>query len=148
MTNTHVKRYREHYHDAAGGHLYQGRFKSFPVQDDPHLLTVLRYVEANPLRAGLAERAGEWPWCGFAVRQRGGEMARALLSDWPVDRPADWAALVEARWADTDLAALRRSARRGSPYGAADWVERVAGQLGLAATLRPPERPKKAPVIR
>src|SRR4051794_18867721 len=57
VTNTHVKRHRQHYEDVDGGHLYQARFRSFPVQTDPHLLTVLRYVEANPLRAGLALRA-------------------------------------------------------------------------------------------
>ncbi len=51
VSNTHVRRYRRHYHDEGrGGHLYQGRFKSFPVQSDGHLLAVLRYVEANALR--------------------------------------------------------------------------------------------------
>ena len=69
ITNTHVKRYRQHYHDKVGGHLYQGRFKSFPVQDDGHLLTVLRYVEANPLRCGLSQRAREWPWSSCALRE-------------------------------------------------------------------------------
>lgn len=55
-------RYRQHHHDKFGGHLYQVRFNSFPVQEDSHLLTVLRYVEANPLRAQLPTRVGEWPW--------------------------------------------------------------------------------------
>src|SRR5260221_11811046 len=59
---THVRRHHAHYHTRGGGHLYQGRFKSFPAQDDRHLLTVLRYVEANALRARLVDRAEDWRW--------------------------------------------------------------------------------------
>src|SRR5437016_5185841 len=54
---THVRRHQEHYHNRGGGHLYQGRFKSFPIQNDRHFLSVCRYVEANPLRAKLVRRA-------------------------------------------------------------------------------------------
>jgi hypothetical protein len=44
------------------GHVWQGRFKAFPIAADEHLRSVLRYVERNPLRAGLVERAEDWPW--------------------------------------------------------------------------------------
>ena len=80
VTNTHVKRYREHYHDRGAGHLYQGRFKELPVQDDYHLLTVLRYVEANPLRGtGPSGRRVA------VVQFRGAETqsGRRTASDWP-----------------------------------------------------------------
>src|SRR5205085_1534855 len=100
--NTHVKRYRIHYHDTAGGHLYQGRFRSFPVQDDCHLLTVLRYVEANPLRTKLAQRAGEWPSCSFAAREQNRGPLASRLAEWPVDCPADWAPIVERRWTEAE----------------------------------------------
>ena len=66
---THVRRHHEHYHTRGGGHLYQGRFKSFPVQDDPHFLTVCRYVESNPLRAGIVRRAEDWPFRASAGRR-------------------------------------------------------------------------------
>ena len=69
---THVRRHHEHSHTRGGGHLYQGRFKSFPTQDDLHFLTLCRYVEANALRAGLVERAEDWPWSGLAARRRRG----------------------------------------------------------------------------
>ncbi|MEE8527668.1 MAG: transposase, partial [Gammaproteobacteria bacterium] len=60
LTLTHTQRWHA-FHDTAGtGHLYQGRFKSFPVQSDEHLLMVCRYVERNPLRAGLVRRAEHW----------------------------------------------------------------------------------------
>src|SRR5438876_5767618 len=52
VTHVHTQRWHAHYHTSGTGHLYQGRFKSFPVQSDPHLLLMLRYIERNPLRAG------------------------------------------------------------------------------------------------
>src|SRR5665213_3718570 len=114
ISNAHVKRYRQHYHDKIGGHLYQGRYKSFPVQEDEHLLTVLRYVEANPLRAHLADRAGEWPWSGDALRK--GQFA-PLLSEWPLPRPPDWSDWVESRWKEDELREVRTSIARGRPFG-------------------------------
>src|SRR5665213_1677025 len=62
LTTAHVRRQYAHYHDTDGGHLYQGRFKNFPVEEDRHLLTLCRYVEANALRANLVTRAHDWPW--------------------------------------------------------------------------------------
>ena len=53
LANTHTMRWHAHHGTGGTGHLYQGRFKSFPVQEDEHLYTVLRYVERNPLRAGF-----------------------------------------------------------------------------------------------
>jgi len=138
VTNTHVKRHRQHYHDKGGGHLYQGRYKSFPVQQDSHLLTVLRYVEANPLRAKLAERAGQWPWSSDALRQ--GPFAE-LFSDWPLPRPGDWPRRVESRWKDEELAEIGTSLERGRPFGHKAWVHATARRLGLGLTLRPRGRP-------
>jgi putative transposase len=139
VAGTHVKRYRQHYHDRIGGHLYQGRFKSFPVQEDSHLLTVLRYVEANPLRAGLANRAVGWPWSTEALR--GGAFA-SLLSEWPIPRPLDWSEWVESRWKPEELGEIRTSVARGRPFGRQAWIRATAGRLGLEATLRPQGRPK------
>jgi putative transposase len=141
ISNAHVKRYRQHYHDKIGGHLYQGRFKSFPVQEDSHLLAVLRYVEANPLRAGLAQRAGEWPWSSDALRR--GAFA-SLFSDWPLPRPADWSQWVEARWKEEELAHVRTSLDRGRPFGQDAWVNATAERLGLELTLRPRGRPSQS----
>jgi putative transposase len=56
----HVRRYDKHYHSS--GHVWQGRFKAFPIEEDDHLLTVLRYVERNPVRAGLVGRVQDWNW--------------------------------------------------------------------------------------
>jgi putative transposase len=142
ITSTHVRRWREHRRKVGEGHLYQGRFKSFPVQDDHHLLTVLRYVEANPLRARMVEQAQDWPWTSMA-RARGADGILLELEAWPVDRPSDWAEIVNRRLATPELLRLRLSVNRGQPYGQAAWIERIAQSLGLQSTLRDPWRPKK-----
>jgi putative transposase len=138
---THVRRHHEHDHTRGGGHLYQGRFKSFPVQDDGHFLTLCRYVEANALRAGLVRRAEEWPWGGLHARAEGAEPL--VLSDWPVDRPRAWTARVNEAMGEQALEGLRTSVNRGRPWGEQEWVQQTARRLGLEFTLRNPGRPAK-----
>src|SRR5438876_11827240 len=82
---THVRRHHQHYHSSGGGHLYQGRFKSFPAENDPYLLTLLRYVESNALRAGMVRVAQDWRWCSLWARGR--REAIVPMCDWPVERP-------------------------------------------------------------
>ena len=142
---THVRRYHEHYHSRGGGHLYQGRFKSFPVQEDDYFLTLCRYVEANPLRAGLAERAEDWQWSGLWRRARGeADEDSPVLSPWPVERPRNWTARVNANLAERQLENLRDCVDRGRPFGSEQWVAATARRLGLEFTLRGPGRPRKA----
>lgn len=142
LTLTHTQRWK-HAHAAVGhGHLYQGRFKSFPVQQDEHLLAVLRYVERNPVRAGLVKSAGLWRWGSAAVRRsRPAELA-ALLSPWPVDRPRDWPRRVDAPQSEEEEATLLAAIRRGRPFGGEAWVRRTAAALDLRQTLNPRGRPK------
>jgi putative transposase len=143
LTLTHTQRRHAHYHTTGSGHVYQGRFKSFPVQTDEHLLTVLRYVERNPLRAGLVGRAADWRWGSLWRRERGPAEARALLAEGPVPRPAGWAAWVDAPQTAAELERLRRCSRRGQPFGDPAWVQEAARRLGLETTLRAPGRPRK-----
>jgi putative transposase len=90
LTLTHTQRWHAHGHTAGSGHLYQGRFKSFPVQDDEHFLTVCRYVERNPVRAGLVEGAEHWRWGSLWRRSQATCEPPLLLGDWPMPRPAEW----------------------------------------------------------
>jgi putative transposase len=138
---THVRRHHEHYHSRGGGHLYQGRFKSFPVSSDEHFLTLCRYVEANARRAKLVARAEEWPWCGLWHRQH--RAARLPLAKWPVSRPVDWLRRVNRNLRDDALAQLRECVQRGRPLGDPDWVQATAKRLHLDFTLRGPGRPRK-----
>ncbi len=138
---THVRRHHEHYQTRGGGHLYQGRFKSFPVQNDDHFLTVCRYVEANAARAHLVQRAGDWKWGGLSARKAKDKPFE--LSAWPVDMPANWGRLVDERVEEQRLAELRVSVNRGRPFGSEAWVQRTAKRLGLMSTLRNAGRPRK-----
>ena len=140
---THVRRHHEHYHRRGGGHLYQGRFKSFPVADDEYFLTLCRYVEANPLRAELVEQAQQWRWSGLWRREH---HAKGLtLSAWPVTRPRAWAEWVNADISKEQLDDLRECVQRGRPLGPTAWVHATAARLGLGFTLRGPGRPRKSP---
>ena len=139
---THVRRHHEHYHTRGGGHLYQGRFKSFPIQRDEHFLRVCRYVEANALRAGIVSRAEEWPWAGGYARSN--RRKPMPLSTWPVDRPARWTEVVNRPLPTDQLAALRVHVNRGQPCGSRPWIEQTAARLGLISTIRGVGRPTKA----
>ena len=120
-----------------------GGFKSFPIQADEHFLTACRYVERNPLRAGLAARADAWRWGSLWHRVHA--PCGALLDPWPLPVPPDWAAHVQQAQCDAEVEALRRCVVRGGPFGAGAWVAETAEQLGLQASLRPRGRPRKAP---
>lgn len=143
LTHTHTMRWHAHYQTQGTGHLYQGRFKAFAIEEDEHLLTVLRYVERNPLRANLCRRAEDWRF-GSAWRMNHGDAkARRLLSVWPIPRPRRWMSLVNRRQGDGEVKAIRHSVVRGTPHGTADWVTQSAARLQLAHTLRPRGRPRK-----
>jgi len=143
LTHTHTMRWHAHYHTQGTGHLYQGRFKSFPVETDDHLYTLLRYVERNALRAGLVKKAENWRWSSLGKRRLQDERILPLLHPWPIPLPGDWAKRVNRPQTEAELEAVRRCVVRGSPLGNTAWQERTARRLGLEYTLRPRGRPKK-----
>ena len=140
LLNTHVRRY--HKHQGSSGHLWQGRFRAFPIQQDEHLLTVLRYIERNAVRAKLARRAETWPWSS-ARWWVPGEPWPAYLDAGPVARGKDWLERVNQALTAGELEELRRAVNRGTPYGGLRWQSKVAAQLGLESSLRPRGRPRK-----
>ncbi|MGH9782904.1 MAG: transposase [Terriglobia bacterium] len=142
ITVTHTQRWHAHRHTAGTGPVYQGRYKSFPVQTDEHFLTVARYVERNALRAKLVDRAEAWQWSSLWRRTQGDPTLTTWLSEWPVERPRNWLARVNEPETAAELEALRTSVHRGRPFGSEPWVGRMAKRLGLEATLRPRGRPK------
>ena len=80
LAHTHAMRWRVAHRTVGYGHLYQGRFKSFPVQSDEHLLTVLRYIERNAVGAGLVVRAEHWRWSGLWARIHGEDAIKAIFA--------------------------------------------------------------------
>jgi putative transposase len=136
---THASHYQKRHRST--GHVWQGRFKAFPIQEDEHLLTVLRYIERNPLRAALVTRAEDWRWSSLRWHLQPPQLT--FLDRGPVVRPPDWAAWVNAPQTGGELAALRRCIQRGTPFGAEAWIVPTAARLRLDFTLRPRGRPRK-----
>lgn len=143
---THTQRWHAAHGTTGYGHLYQGRYRSFPVQTDHHYLTVQRYVERNPLRASLVKRAQDWRWSSLWRRLSGTDEQRSLLSDTPLPLPNRWVELVNRSQPKEQMEALQKSVLRGRPFGEDAWVTRTAARLDLASTLRPRGRPRKFPI--
>lgn len=121
----------------ATGHLWQGRYKGFPVQDDSHFLTVIRYVLQNPVRAGIASRPRDYRWNSLSHPE--------LVDSWPLERPADFDNWLAEPLNEDQLRALRHSTNRQFPFGSTNWMTKTATQLGInlgARPGRPPKRPK------
>ena len=142
ITVTHTRRWHAHRKTAGTGPVYQGRFKSFPVQTDEHFLTVVRYVERNAIRAKLVSRAEDWRWGSLWRRIQGDPELSAWLSDWPIERRRDWVARVNRPHTASELESLRLSVQRGRPFGEEAWVGRMTKRFGLESTVRPRGRPR------
>ena len=136
-------RWHAHHHTEGTGHLYQGRLKTFPIEDDSHFLSVLRYVERNPVRASLCNRAEDWKFGSAWRKHYGDSKQQRILAKWPIPRPRSWLAYVNEAHSESELEAIRRSVIRGTTYGSESWVTQSAARLQLKHTLRPKGRPKK-----
>lgn len=142
VTLTHTQRYHAHYGTSGEGHVYQSRFKSFPIQDDNHFFVVARYVERNALRAGLVDRAEEWRWGSLYRWIANPEPEPQLLAAWPVARLPNWVKRVNEPLTEIELESVRTSVKRSSPFGTKAWMQSTANRLGLGATLKPRGRPQ------
>ena len=143
LTQTHTQRWRHAKQTVGYGALYQGRFKSFLVQEDGHFLTLCRYVERNPVRGKLVERAEAWRWSSAAIRRGSDATILGLLDKWPVPPPPNWLALLNTPQKEPEEQRVVQSIRRSRPLGDDDWVAKVVRRLGLEHTIRPPGRPGK-----
>ena len=139
LTVTHTQRWRRHITRRVRAPCTKAVSSRSPIQEDRHLLAVLRYVERNrcvqiwwgPPRSGGGRAFG----IGSAATGGG------VLDNEPVALPRDWRRQMQSPEREAELAALRRSVVRGSPFGEESWQERTAKRLGLKSTLRPRGRP-------
>lgn len=139
LMTCHVRRYHRHYNTY--GHVWQGRFKAFPIQQDGHYLTVLRYVESNPLRAKLVKRAENWQWSSlYALTQHNDY---PFLSDGPVKKMRNWCAIVNESRPENEISTIRKCINRGTPFGDNTWIKKTAIKLGLESSINPRGRPRK-----
>ena len=143
LTHTHVMRWHAHFGTSGAGHLYQGRFKAFPIQTDEHFYTVVRYVQRNALRAKLVGRAEDWRWGSLWRRLSATTEKKTLLTNWPLPKPARWKNYVNAPQSKAEVDAVREAIRRDCPFGSRAWQKRIARRLGLDWSLRARGRPRK-----
>jgi putative transposase len=141
LTNTHVRRWLTFHEEVGRGHLYQGRYKSFPMEDDQHLLIVDRYVHRNALRAGLVSRAELWPWSGVG-QELLEESLRVPLCELPIPRGPDWLAWLNQPQTAAEEDAVRACIRQGRPFGGERWLKRTMSRVGWREPAKP-GRPRK-----
>ena len=143
---THAIRYRVAHRSVGAGAVYQGRFKSFPVQSNgANVRAVCRYVERSALTDNLVKRAEDWRWSSLWTRRHGSPEQQAMLSKWPCPFPKDWVARVNAPIAAKELLRLSPSLERGRPLGDEAWMAKTVKALGLEHTVRSEGRPKGKP---
>lgn len=140
VANRHVRRIHQRRGTTGQGHIYQDRFKSFPIEDERHLFVVMRYVEANPVRAGLVGRAEEWAWSSVSAAPP--PEGRVLIARLTGGRPRGWVEMVNDGLPESDLQALRQATRRSRPFGSSNWSAAVAVEHGFEAAVRPRGRPR------
>jgi putative transposase len=123
--------------EGSTGHLWQARYGSF-VMDERYLLACARYVELNPVRAGLVARPQDWPWSSARAHLGGASDGLTdpapLLERWPV-----WLAILETALEEDSLRAIRERERTGRPLGGQDFLARI----GVRGSVRPRGRPRR-----
>lgn len=139
LLTSHVRQYHKQYRTS--GRVWQGRFKAFPVQDDTHLLTVMRYVERNALTANLAERAEEWRW--GSLHWRATANSHIVLTPPPLELPDQWVEYVNQPITTHEHDRFKTCIRRQQPFGSLAWTKGTADQLGLGSSLNSVGRPRK-----
>ncbi|KKW47981.1 hypothetical protein A2766_02635 [Candidatus Kaiserbacteria bacterium RIFCSPHIGHO2_01_FULL_58_22] len=141
ITNAHTRRVHALTETIGTGPLYQGRYKSFLIQKDEHLLAVLKYIERNPVRAKMVKTPEKWRWGSAQVRLFGSPKMKKILSESPVPLPRNYQKWIREPDKEDDLEEIRGSAQRGTPLGRSTWVENMINQYSLQATARRPGRP-------
>ena len=139
LFTTHSRHYNDKYEKV--GHVWQGRFKASLAQCDQHLLTVMRYVERNALRANLVGAAEDWRW--GSLQWRSAIRPPFELAPTPIPLPTWWKEFVNQPQTAAELAEIRTSVNRQRPFGDPEWVKEQACAADLEQSLVMPGRPRK-----
>jgi len=143
LTVTHTQRLHSRDNTIGYGHIYQGRYKSFVVETDTYLNTLIRYVKQNPLRANLIQNLKEWRGGSYYRRKCGTKKEKKLLNCNLVTLPNNYDVLVTRSLGDEQVEAVRESINKGKPLGSASWTERIVKKYKLESCMRGRGRPKK-----
>lgn len=142
LTNAHTRKVHTITDTVGMGPLYQGRYKSFIIKHDGHLLTVMKYVERNPVRSGLSKDAESWKWGSAWIRNSGNQKQQQLLSESPTPLPKNYRMWVNTEENEDVITQLRTSVNKGAPFGSDDWVHAMVDTYNMGPTLRGTGRPK------
>jgi len=137
------RRYTRHinFREQWRGHLWQGRFASF-LMDEKYLLTATRYIELNPVRAGLVSIPEEYPWSSAKAHMKGRN--DDLVKVKPLLRMVDdWRRFLSGDVSDEEYELLQRHERTGRPLGSTSFIERLENKLSRILTPQKGGRPKK-----
>ncbi|MDO8835500.1 MAG: transposase [Vicinamibacterales bacterium] len=145
LTAAHAQKWREQHGSRGRGAVYQGRFKAIAVQRDGHLIQLCRYVERNPVRARLVGSVQDWPWSSASLESA--DPRRPPLTAWPVRRPRQWLAMLNAPEPTASLARVRGAIRESRHFGASAWRLQVSGELRWRQGGRGPGRTWERPVL-
>jgi len=148
ITLTHTQRDHARTGTAGYGHVYQGRYKSLPVERGGPFMTLVRYVERNAQRAALVPKAEDWPWCSVHVRLYGNAGDKGVRYPFLFEKKRVPDTLIFIQWLNQsqpqeEIENLRYAIKRSRPYGSESWVSHAVAQFGLETTLRNPWRPNK-----
>ncbi|MEO7827306.1 MAG: transposase [Allosphingosinicella sp.] len=136
------RRYTRHVNDREGwrGHLWQCRFASFPM-DEEWLIACARYVELNPVRAGLVKRPEAWRWS--SARAHLGLGADGVIEAEPLlERVPDWRSLLDSGLEEESRRTIRARERTGHPLGGEAFLDRLCAIMGRQVRPRPRGRPR------
>ncbi|MCK9351718.1 MAG: transposase [Candidatus Paceibacterota bacterium] len=143
LSNAHTRKVHALTNTNGTGHLYQGRYKSFLVDSDSYFLTLLKYVERNPVRSKTVEHCEDWQW-GSAWRRINGSKAEKKLIDPPiVELPHGYKKWINTPDKEDDLAVIRTSVNKSVPFGRDKWVDQMVTKFHLESTQKKQGRPKK-----
>ena len=139
ISSSYVRYYNKRY--KISGHLWQGRYKSFIVQKESYLLTLLKYVEVNPKRAKIVKRCEDYKYS--SAYNRINNIEDELINTPPIDLPVNWDKYINEEESKIDIDYIRNSIERQSPLGEELWQVNIAKKYGLESTLNSRGRPKK-----
>ncbi len=132
LTTSHARRHHTRKRTIGGGHLYQDRYKSFLVEDDAHLLTVLKYIERNPIRAQLANNTKGWRWGSGYRRTVGSGEEKQFIAEPPTLLPTDYEQWVNTPELAEELKDIRYSITKGVPYGEVSIAQDISPQFPVS----------------
>jgi len=115
LTTTHTRRYHVATKTVGGGSLYQGRYRSFLVDSDRYLLTLIKYIERNPVRAKLVRACENWQWGSAWRRMSGDKKQKKLIDPSPEPLPHGYRHWINTADKEDDLIDIRNAVNRGAP---------------------------------